>query len=147
MIERTTRPTGPSRDTQTGMSLKNITARLYPVAMSLFQSAGGLQLFVDPQFPTLRKRFEISHHCIVVYSQWIMWFIHYWKIVIQLNQEKKHLAIWWCTWSRDPVNVICTYRQISNMRHTLVSNEVVYHSDVVGESPVGAAPTTSSLST
>ena len=39
------------------------------------------------------------------------------------------------------------YRQVSNMRHTLVSNKIVDHSDVVGAPPVGAAPTTSSFST
>ena len=39
------------------------------------------------------------------------------------------------------------YRQVSNMWRTLVSNNIVDHSDVVGVSPVGAAPTTSSFST
>ena len=38
------------------------------------------------------------------------------------------------------------YHQTSNMKCTLVGNEVVDHSDVVGASPVGAAPTTSSFS-
>ena len=40
-----------------------------------------------------------------------------------------------------------TYRKISNIRRTLVGNKIVDHSDVVGASPVGAAPTTSSFST
>ena len=40
-----------------------------------------------------------------------------------------------------------TYRQVSNIRCTLVGNKIVDNSDVVGASPVGAAPTTSSLST
>ena len=40
-----------------------------------------------------------------------------------------------------------TYRQVSNIRRILVSNTIVDHSDVVGASPVGAAPTTSSFST
>ena len=35
----------------------------------------------------------------------------------------------------------------SNINHTLVGNEIVDHSDVVGASPVGAATTTSSFST
>ena len=35
----------------------------------------------------------------------------------------------------------------SNISRTLVGNEIVDHSDVVGASPVGAAPTTSSFST
>ena len=39
------------------------------------------------------------------------------------------------------------YRQISNISRTLIGNKIVDHSDVVGASPVGAAPTTSSLST
>ena len=39
------------------------------------------------------------------------------------------------------------YRQVSNIRRTLVGNEIVDNSDVVGASPVGAAPTTSELST
>ena len=39
------------------------------------------------------------------------------------------------------------YRQVSNIRHTLVGNKIVDHSDVFGASPVGAAPTTSLFST
>ena len=39
------------------------------------------------------------------------------------------------------------YRKIYNIRRTLVGYKIVDHSDVVGASPVGAAPTTSSFST
>ena len=39
------------------------------------------------------------------------------------------------------------YRQISNISRTLEGNKMGDHSDVVGASPVGAAPTTSSFST
>ena len=39
------------------------------------------------------------------------------------------------------------YRKTSNIRLTLLGNKIVDHSDVVGASPVGAAPTTSSFST
>ena len=39
------------------------------------------------------------------------------------------------------------YRHVSNIRRTLIGNKIVDHSDVVGASPVGAAPTTSSFST
>ena len=39
------------------------------------------------------------------------------------------------------------YGQVSNIRRTLVGNKISEHSDVVGASPVGAAPTTSSFST
>ena len=40
-----------------------------------------------------------------------------------------------------------SYRKTSNIRRALVCNKIVDHSDVVGASPVGAAPTTSSFST
>ena len=40
-----------------------------------------------------------------------------------------------------------TYRKTSNISGTLVGNKIVDHSDVVGASPVGAAPTSSSFST
>ena len=42
---------------------------------------------------------------------------------------------------------IRVYRKVFNIRRTLVGNKIVDHSDVVGASPVGAAPTTSSFST
>ena len=38
-----------------------------------------------------------------------------------------------------------TYRKTSNIRRTSVGNKIVDNSDVVGASPVGAAPTTSSF--
>ena len=40
-----------------------------------------------------------------------------------------------------------TYLKTSNISRTLVSNEIVDDSDVVGAPPVGAAPATSSFST
>ena len=39
------------------------------------------------------------------------------------------------------------YRQSSNISRTLARNKTVDHSDVVGASPVGAAPTTFSFLT
>ena len=39
------------------------------------------------------------------------------------------------------------YRQVSDISCTLEGKKIVNHSDVVGASPVGAAPTTSSFST
>ena len=39
------------------------------------------------------------------------------------------------------------YGKVSNIRRTFVGNKIVDQSDVVGASPVGAAPTTSSFST
>ena len=41
--------------------------------------------------------------------------------------------------------VTTNYRQTSNIRRTLEGNKLVDHSDVVGASPVGAAPTPSSF--
>ena len=43
--------------------------------------------------------------------------------------------------------IIDDYRKTSNIRRTLVGTKIVDHSDVVGASPVGVAPTTSSFST
>ena len=40
-----------------------------------------------------------------------------------------------------------SYRKTSSISRTLVGNKIVDNSDVVGASPVGAAPTTSSFST
>ena len=37
-------------------------------------------------------------------------------------------------------NIEAMYRQVSNIRHTLAGNKIDDHSDVVGASPVGAAP-------
>ena len=39
------------------------------------------------------------------------------------------------------------YRQTSNISRTLVASEIFDHSDLVGASPGGAAPTASSFST
>ena len=54
-----------------------------------------------------------------------------WTIITKLNYTDDLLA----------------YRQVSNIRRTLAGSKFVDHSDVVGASPVGAAPTTSSFST
>ena len=40
-----------------------------------------------------------------------------------------------------------TYRKTFGISRALVGNKIVDNSDVVGASPVGAAPTTSSFST
>ena len=50
-------------------------------------------------------------------------------------------------WARASAAMVLPYRKTSNIRCTLVGNKIVDHSDVVGASPVGAAPTTSSFST
>ena len=43
-------------------------------------------------------------------------------------------------------HVKCNNRKTSNISSTLVGNRIVYHSDVDGASPVGAAATKSSFS-
>ena len=54
---------------------------------------------------------------------------------------------WPGPWHDTPSSRFAEYRKTSNIRRTLVANKIVNHSDVVGASPVGAAPTTSSFST
>ena len=69
-----------------------------------------------------------------------------------LRQNYAVTTIWR---NNDVINTACArhltshpiYRKVSNIRRTLVGNKIVDHSDVVGASPVGAAPTTSSFST
>ena len=39
------------------------------------------------------------------------------------------------------------YRQLCNISRSLADNKLADHSDVVGASPIGAAPTTSSFAT
>ena len=67
-----------------------------------------------------------------------------------LEKTNPQIMIWWVAnlptslehrWFND------YYRKTSNIRRALVGNKIVNHSDVVGASPVGAAPTTSSFST
>ena len=73
-------------------------------------------------------------------SQWPSHFTAYdkWNYICPISQTVFFIEI------ADPIEI---YRQVSNIRRTLVVNKIVDHSDVVGASPVGAAPTTSSFST
>ena len=68
-------------------------------------------------------------------------------LIVPDHFNKKSLLLTWSQlWSK--INIEDKmYRQVSNIRRTLVGNKIVDHSDVVGASPVGAAPTTSSFST
>ena len=50
-------------------------------------------------------------------------------------------------WIKGHIYVKMYYRETSNKSCTLVGNKNVDNSDVVGASPVSAAPTTSSFST
>ena len=75
------------------------------------------------------------------------------KMLIHLKMKEKYYGnLWWNlmhNWVHLKVTLASptTYRKNSNIRHTLVGNKIVDHSDVIGASPVGAAPTTSSFST
>ena len=63
----------------------------------------------------------------------------------KLNELIQRLRSW-LQYHRLP-NASQIYRKVSNISRNLVGNEIIDHSDVVGASPVGAAPTTSSFST
>ena len=60
-----------------------------------------------------------------------------WKSLPELNQNGLIIIV---------LQIYLIYHQTSNISHILVGNKIVDHSDVVGASPVGAAPTTSSFS-
>ena len=51
------------------------------------------------------------------------------------------------TWAWTSETTMNMYSKTSNISPTLVGNKIVDHSDVVGASPVGAAPITSSYLT
>ena len=60
--------------------------------------------------------------------------VHYFEQIGEVGAQLKKFAA-----------EILIYCQICNIRCTLVGNKIVDHSDVVGASPVGATPTTSSF--
>ena len=69
------------------------------------------------------------------------------NLIKEIIDDLKYLHNFWSSKQYMHRDVIETkYRQVSNIRRTL-GNKIVDHSDVVGASPVGAAPTTSSFST
>ena len=61
----------------------------------------------------------------------------FWRKKCRQNRSQSHIFR----------SFFMAYGQIPNIRHTLIGNKFVDHSDVVGASPVGAAPTTPSFST
>ena len=78
--------------------------------------------------------------------------------MIQIDNNIAHVTtdkLWWHVQNCDLTGSLqlwlrqkkMYYRKTSNIRRTLAGNKIVDHSDVVGASPVGAAPTTSSFST
>ena len=89
--------------------------------------------------------------CDVTVMQEFLWYqlLASWKISVIPVWEPNRLVpceLYWSssqTCKRHPMSI---YRQTSNINSSLVGNKLD-HSDVVGASPVGAAPTTSSFST
>ena len=81
------------------------------------------------------------------WSTLLYWHLH---IYIRHQAEESHVFV---TFSLPYQAAFCPsinlqrYRQVSNIRRTLVGHLIDDHSDVVVASPVGAAPTTSSFST
>ena len=65
------------------------------------------------------------------------WGEHYHHTKVSCNAPNKDMF----TFSQN------NYRKTSGISRALVGNKIVDNSDVVGASPVGAAPTTSSFST
>ena len=112
-----------------------------------------LRCAMTPMTPTAIDLNMSSFGCCVIFSRVIS---H--KPVLSDSCVSRHV--------RCCINILCTadlchitwikqvwytfiyiYRQTSNIRCTLVGNKIVDHSNVVGASPVSAAPTTSSFST
>ena len=101
------------------------------------------------------------------FYHWLHWPLSKWQCLVQAAM--KILSKWWhfcfrCVgtiYEVYPMNLnllyfillglnyqlLLNYCQVSNIRRTVAGNKIVDHSDVVGASPVGAAPTTSSFST
>ena len=62
-----------------------------------------------------------------------------------LKHKINTVAAW--SYSEIDLNRLSTYSEVSNIRRTLVGNGIIDHADMVGASPVDAAPTASSFST
>ena len=58
---------------------------------------------------------------------------------LSYGQKNSSSKLQMCIW------IASTYRKIFYIKHTSVGNKIVDHSDVVGATPIGAAPTTSSF--
>ena len=76
---------------------------------------------------------------------WIFWHFGTPAITVFVYSSVMRYMSW--AWSKKTTLDQVFYRQVSNIRRTLVGKKIVDHSDVVGASPVDAAPTTSSFST
>ena len=95
--------------------------------------------YMHKTLSTLSVRYFILIMCELRMHSDVVWCILGTKMCILNGQV--------CAISRQISKLNNNYHQVSNIRRTLVGNKIVDHSDVVGASPVGAAPTTSSFST
>ena len=66
------------------------------------------------------------------------------KCVVGIPQQPEHQPL--AQTKYDKIVMLAYYCKTSNISRTLVGNKIVNNSDVVGASPIGAAPTTSSFS-
>ena len=104
--------------------------------------------YLYPKFKTILDNW--SEQGRLLWSIWIMKLIevqlnlHWISMSVATGRSVGHVT-WLCCQLCDWLVQI--YRKTSNIRRTFVGNKIVDHSDVVGASPVGAAPTTSSFST
>ena len=107
---------------------------------------------VLPQSDTLwtRKRHLISCWCWQALGC-LLWVLVLW--MLKLGAVITWFSTtWYCIqycsdWCRILNSQKKSYLQISNISHTLVGNEIVDHSDIVGASTISTAPMTSSFST
>ena len=72
-------------------------------------------------------------------------YIHYCDVIMSVTASQVIGVLIVCRFFRRYSNY--NYRQISNIKCAFVGNQIIDHSDVVGASPAGAAPTTTSFST
>ena len=109
-----------------------------------------------------------EHHC--SWSHWHLDFVFTSLFRLTIKQGSKFrikassrdvflcTVLWFYSYKWNDINAsdfdplrtarrVWKYRKVSNIRRTLEGNKIVDHSDVVGASPIGAAPTTSSFST
>ena len=112
--------------------------------------------------PTYRQHLPLAHiFHFHIFAFFFLLFFQDWYISVHsaknyapLFDEKGELPAWiWLCGLRTAnqplycqIEYLWMYRQISNIRRSLISNKIVDHMDAVGASPVGAAPTTSSFS-
>ena len=131
------------------------TALMFPLIRTLINS------WVNNQDAAGDLRCHRAHYDITVmsYIHKKEWRLCLWNMAVQITEYKTFFKMkkirgkikgktWviYKTWTKAILS-ISTYHQVSNISCTLEGIDIVDHSDVVGASPVGAAPTTSSFST